>query len=64
MRSLLAAPALLALVGCAAGSKPAGRPLTEFSDANFGVRFSHTDALTTEYNPHGGADRVMIAWTG
>lgn len=40
------------------------KSLTEFEDANFGVHFSHSDVFSTEYNPHGGADRVLIVSNG
>lgn len=56
--------------GEAAATKPAAtapaaqapKALVEFRDANFGVHFSHTDAISTIYDPHGGADRVMISY--
>jgi hypothetical protein len=63
---------LLILVGiCLAGSglcraeDTAGQTkLTTFTEQNFGVRFSHSTNLSTSYNPHGGADRVMLAYNG
>ena len=56
---------VICLLGCSFATpkpKTAQRSLTHFQDANFGVRFSHTDQVSTSYNPHGGADRVMIAY--
>jgi hypothetical protein len=38
--------------------------LTVFRENNFGIRFSHTDKVRTEYNPHGSADRVIIQVAG
>jgi hypothetical protein len=40
------------------------KTLIGFSEQNFGVRFSHTTNLATAYNPHGGADRVVLSWQG
>ena len=58
---------VLCLIGCGSTPRdnaPPQEPLVHFQDANFGVRFSHTEALTTSYNPHGGANRVEISWQG
>jgi hypothetical protein len=38
--------------------------LIDFSEQNFGVRFSHTPHLATTYNPPGGADRVVLTYEG
>ena len=38
--------------------------LTTFTEQNFGIRFSHSKNLSISYNPHGGADRVMLAYNG
>jgi hypothetical protein len=38
------------------------KPLVDFAEQNFGVRFSHTATLSTSYNPHGGADRVTLTY--
>lgn len=38
--------------------------LIEFSDANFGVKFSYSKNLKTDYNPHGGANKVFISSKG
>lgn len=38
--------------------------LTHFHEGNFGVHFSHTNAISTLYNPHGGADRVALTHKG
>lgn len=57
--------AVVSLLGCTSsklGNTTSQRPLVHFQDANFGVSFSHTDTLTTSYNPHGGADRVIITY--
>lgn len=35
-------------------------PLINFREQNFGVRFSHTTNISTTYNPHGAADRVIL----
>ncbi len=40
------------------------KKLTKFQEANFGVRFSHSDAIATTYNPHGGAGQVWISYNG
>ena len=40
------------------------KPLKEFTEQNFGVRFSHTTNLSISYNPHGGADRVLLSCQG
>ena len=36
------------------------KPLIHFAEQNFGVRFSHTTNVSTSYDPHGGADRVVL----
>jgi hypothetical protein len=38
------------------------KPLIDFTEQNFGVRFSHTTNIATTYNPHGGADRVILSY--
>ena len=38
------------------------KPLIDFSEQNFGVRFTHTTNVSTTYNPHGGADRVLLSY--
>lgn len=38
------------------------RPLKHFHESNFGATFSHSEALSTSYNPHGGANVVIISW--
>lgn len=40
------------------------RELTDFHDMHFGIRFSHSDAITTTYVPHGGANLIPMAWKG
>jgi len=40
------------------------KPLIRFQDDNFGATFSHSDVLSTTYNPHGGADVVLIHFEG
>jgi len=67
MRLPLVYLTVICLIGC--GSTPRDnvspqQPLGHFQDANFGVRFSHTGALTISYDPHGGADRVEMSWRG
>ena len=65
MRHLLACVTVLCLLGCTPSTpEPAipRRSLTHFKEPNFGVRFSHTAEVSTFYNPHGGADRVMMAY--
>ena len=53
------------LAGCtysAPATLTTSKSLAQFQDANFGVRFNHSDAISTNYNPHGGADRVFISF--
>ena len=55
------------LMGCASRNpetKAADKPPKQFQEANFGVRFSHSDAISVHYNPHGGAAQVMMSWRG
>jgi hypothetical protein len=40
------------------------RPLTQFREANFGVSFSHSEDVTTEYDPHGKANQVAMSRKG
>ena len=60
--------AAICLCGCASptpkNAPPKRDSLVHFEDSNFGVHFSHTAAISTLYNPHGGADQVMLSWEG
>jgi hypothetical protein len=68
MRRMLLGGILAVLAGCSAPAParhaaPAA-PRTRFQDDNFGVAFCHSDAISTTYNPHGGADRILLAHRG
>lgn len=59
--------ALAVLFGCSSAKQDVKAPvqdakiqLREFAEGNFGVTFNHSENITTDYNPHGGADRVGI----
>jgi hypothetical protein len=52
----------MTIIASAAGEPP--RALERFREGNFGVSFSHPPTLTTSYNPHGGADRVIFEHGG
>lgn len=60
--------AAICLCGCASSqpknAPPGKKPLVHFEDSNFGVRFSHPVAISTIYNPHGGADQIMMSCEG
>ncbi len=62
MKYLLAL-VLAALVGCSTPNE-AERPLKQFHESNFGVTFNHSEDISTEYNPHGGANQVRLSWKG
>ena len=64
MKHLLLLAVLPWLTGCPRMQEQEAVPLIHFQEANFGVRFSHTASLSTEYNPHGGANLVLISWKG
>jgi hypothetical protein len=68
MKKLVLLLAIICSAGCADHSKnqatAARRPLQSFEEGNFGVSFSHSELITTSYNPHGGADRVGISYKG
>lgn len=49
---------------CPAQDSTESQVLANFSEQNFGVRFSHTTNLSTYYNPHGGADKVLLDYRG
>jgi hypothetical protein len=51
-------------VASAADGPALQKKLTQFQEANFGVHFRHSDAVTTTYNPHGGAAQVWIEYKG
>ena len=55
---------LVSFAHAAAAASTVQRPLTDFQDANVGVRFSHSSEISTLYNPHGGADRVHMSFRG
>jgi hypothetical protein len=56
--------ALLGNIVVAAETAVPPKKLTQFQEANFGVRFSHPAAVETTYNPHGGAGQVRISYNG
>lgn len=67
LRCSLVCVLALSLIGgasCASNDSAGEKALVQFEENNLGIRFSHSPELTTSYNPHGGADRVMIAWRG
>jgi hypothetical protein len=45
----------------AADPKP---PLKQFRENNFGVMFNHSEDITIDYNPHGGANQAAMSWKG
>jgi hypothetical protein len=62
---------LAVVFGCSSAKQDVKTPtqeaktqLREFTEGNFGVTFNHSENITTEYNPHGGADRVDIFRNG
>lgn len=73
MRNLVLYCIVFVAAGCGEGesgtSEPNSpsaqtKPLIRFQDQNFGATFSHSEAMSTTYNPHGGANRVLINFDG
>jgi hypothetical protein len=63
MKYLIVLALLAVFPGCAT-TKEARRPLQQFHESNFGVTFNHSEDISTQYNLHGGADRVLLSWKG
>jgi hypothetical protein len=50
----------LTFMCCSAQESTDSKLLTKFSDHNFGIHFSHSRNVSTTYNTHGGADKVIL----
>jgi hypothetical protein len=52
------------LLKCQTTAAETNGPLRQFSERNFGVTFSHSEQITTDYDPHGRANQVAISRKG
>ena len=63
MKYLIVLAMVAVCLGCSS-TKETKRPLKQFHESNFGVTFNHSENISTQYNPHGGANQVLLSWKG
>ena len=63
MKYLSSLALVVIFLGCST-TKETKHPLKEFHESNFAVTFNHSEDISTQYNPHGGANQVLLSWKG
>jgi len=52
--------AVVLITGCSTTTPASKQPLKHFHESNFGISFSHSAEVSTDYNPHGSANAIPI----